>query len=156
LVDRIAGDHGRPAGECGHAPFISAGIAFDDDHVLDLYPELVRGDLRKDRIVALPLRGEPGIDIDLAGDRMDLDMPALIWAEACALDIEGKSQPEMATLAAGRLLSGGKFVPADRLARHLERLEILAAVELDPEPVGEEQPLAHIGKLVVMQQIAPA
>src|SRR5690349_1388425 len=85
---------------------------------------------------------------------MDLDVPAFVGAEAGTFDVVGEAETErLAVLASGFLLSG-ELVPADGLARHLESLDVLAAVQLDAQPVGEEQTLACIRELFVPYEVA--
>ena len=106
--------------------------------------ELVGDDLREDRVVALPLRGEAGVDVDLAGDRMDLDVAALIGAEAGALDVAGEAEAEIPCRCGAPPPARRRRLSAPSRSRHqLQRLVILAAVEADLQAVREQQALAR-------------
>ena len=156
LVDRVAGDHRGAAREGGDAPVEGLGVAFHQDDVLDLDAELVGDDLREDGVVALSLRREPGVDVDLAGDRMDADMAALIGTEAGALDVAGEAEAEIAAVLARLLLLRRKAGRVEALGHQRERLVVLTAVEADFQAVGEEEALARIGEFVLGDQVAAA
>ena len=156
LVDGVAGDDGGAAREGGDAPVEGAGVALDQDHVLDGDAELVGDDLAEHGLVALPLRGQAGVDVDLAGDRVDLDVPALVGAEAGALDVEGEAEAEVLALGPRLLLLGGEVGRRELVRHHRQRLLVLAAVEADAEAVGEEQALARPRELVVADEVAAA
>ena len=156
LVDGIAADHRGAARKCRDAPVECLGVAFDDDDVRDVDAELVGHDLREDGIVSLPLRGEAGVDIDLAGDRVDANMAALVGAKSGAFDIAGDAEAEIPARRARLLLLGRQCGYADGISRHLERLGVLTAVERHLQTVREQQALARIRKLVLADQIAPA
>ena len=156
LVDRVAADHGGAARERGHAPAIRQGVAGDEDHVLDPGSALVGDDLGKDGFVALPLPGEPGVDVDPAGDRMDLDPAAFVGPEARAFDVEPEPEPQVASLRQGIGLLGAECLEADRLDGPIEGAVVIAAVVADGEPVGEEQPFPRPGEFVLGDEVAPA
>ena len=156
LVNGVAADHGGAAGERGHAPAIRLGVAGDEDHVLDPGAALVGDDLGKDGFVALPLPGEPGVDVDPAGDRMDLDPAAFVGPEARAFDVEPESEPQVAPPCQGIRLLGAESLDADRLDDPIQGAVIIAAVVADGEPVGEQQSLPRIGELVLGDEVAPA
>ena len=132
------------------------GVALDEDHVLDVAAHLVGGDLGEHRLVALPLAGQARGDVDLSGDRMDLDVPALIGAESGPLDIEADPEAEIAPLRTGRRLLLAEIREADGFGNQVERLLILARIVVDREPVGEEQPIALVGKFARPDEVAPA
>ena len=67
------------------------------------HPELVGDDLREDGRVALPLGGEAGRDLDLAGG-LDVHVRALVGADAGALDVAGQADADPAPL-------GGHLAP---------------------------------------------
>ena len=119
---------------------IGGRVSLDHDDVFDFHAQLVGDDLRKDRIVSLPLLAQPGIDIDLAGDGVDFHMSAFVGTKSGTFDIEPKSQAEPLALAPGGSLLVDKAVPADRLPRHPERLQVLAAIVLTRRPSANSSP----------------
>ena len=101
-----------------------------------------------------PCEVRPGIDVDLAGDRVDLDVAALVGAEAGALDVAGEAEAEILALAARLLLLGGEALRAEPIGHHLQRLVILPAVQADLQAVGEEEALPVIGELRLGDEVA--
>ena len=94
LVDGVAADHRGAAGEGRHAPIEGLGVAFDHDHVLGLTPSWSATICANTVSWPWPwLRGR--YYVDLAGDRVDADMAALVGAEAGAFDIAGKPEAEI-------------------------------------------------------------
>ena len=100
LVDGVAAHHRGAAGKSRDTPIESLGVAFDHDHVFRLDAELIGDDLGEHRVVALPLGRKTGVDIDLAGDRMDADMAAFVGSEPGAFDIAGKPKAQIFALGA--------------------------------------------------------
>ena len=155
FVDGVAADDCGPACKGGYAPVERLGVAFDHDHVLGLHAKLVGDDLGEHRVVALALGRESGVDIDLAGDRMHADMAALVGPEPGAFDIAGEPEAEIFARSACGVLFGAKFLAAKLDQRHAERLGVLAAVEGDLQPVGEQQAFARVREFLFRNEIAP-
>ena len=112
--DRVAAHDRGARGEGAHGVAEPAGVAGDDLDVLERHAQLVGGDLRERREVALALGGEPGRDLHLAGG-LDHDVRALVRADAGALDVAGQADADLAAGGPGRRRLGQRVVPADQL-----------------------------------------
>src|SRR5262249_51889628 len=87
---------------------------------------------------------------------MDAHVAALIGPQPSAFHIESQSEAEIFSLAAGLLFRGLKVCHVERVADHIERLVVLAAVEGHFQAVGKQQALARVGKLLLADEIATA
>ena len=96
--DRVARDDRGAARERRNAPVEPARVAGHDLDVRRRDAERVGRDLRERRLVRLPLRRQAGRDQDLAGDRVDLDVGALVRPEAGAFDVAREPEPEVPAL----------------------------------------------------------
>ena len=104
--------------------------------------------------MALALGRQAGRDVDPAA-RLHVDVPALVGADAGALDVAADAEADPATLGCGLLPVCREVVPAD------ERLELgqgcreVAGVVLQRPAVLEHQPLV-VGHLLGLDEVARA
>ena len=111
-IDRVAGGDRLPAREGAEAQRARGGVAVDHMDIGRVDAEHPGGDLRQHGFDALPLRGRPGRDHDLAR-RADPDRRALERTAPGALDVIGESDPDQPA-GAPRRLPGGPENPPSR------------------------------------------
>ena len=129
------------------------GVPVDDDHVVELDGQLVRGDLGEDGVVSLAARARSRQHDDLAR-RIDAHRPAFVWAERRLLDVAGDADAEIATLGSRSSLLLSERVVADQRESAAERKRVVAGVVDDL--TGEDIPDTEVERqLLGHQHVAP-
>ena len=137
-VDRRATHHRGARGERADGVRHPAGVTRDHLDVLELHPELVGDQLGEHGGVALPLRGEAGGDLDLAGG-LDVDVRTFVGTDAGALDVAGEADAHLSSLRRHLRLVRRELVPADQGLDLLQQRGIVAGVVLQLAAVLEDQ-----------------
>ena len=99
FIDGVAGHHRAAARKRSGAPIELIGVAGNDIDLGDIDTELVGGNLRKAREMALALGADPGRDAHLAV-RLHLDLGAFIGSDASTFDITGDADAHATPLCA--------------------------------------------------------
>ena len=99
----------------------------------------------------LPLGGQPGGHLDLAG-RLDQHVAALVRTDAGALDVARQADADLAPLGPGRRPERLEGVPADELLQLLHRRREVAGVVDQRTPVLERQ-AEVVGHLVGLDEV---
>ena len=151
--DRVAAHDRRPRGEGADGVAEPAGVAGHDLDVLERHAELVGGDLRERREVALPLGGQAGRDLHLAG-RLDDDVRALVRPDAGALDVAGEADADLAAVGPRRL--GVCQRPSSQPTRSLSFCSDAGKSPgvVDQRPAVLERQVVVVGHLVRGDEVA--
>ena len=102
----------------------------------------------------LPLGGEPGGDVDPPAG-LDVHVPALVGADAGALDVAADAQADAAALALGLLAVRREVVPAHQRLELGQGCREVTRVVLQRPPVLEHQAVV-VGHLVGLDEVAGA